>query len=340
MLCCGQCFNDRGLKKQIIPQSSTERGTCPICGSTDQALIEPIALGDYFEFLIGIYRPDEDGKLLVEWLIEDWVLFKHSGIDQARANALLAAILDDGEIVRQKFVPMEQYQSDRLDHWEKLRQELMHRNRFFPDTEFDRERLEDLLSSLILDKDDESNLWYRARIEKGGQPYPVKEMGAPPERVASHGRANPAGIPYLYLGSTQQTAVAEVRPHPGERVCVAEFVIDVDLQIVDLREPRSLVSPFLLSDESAVGLLRGDIEFLERLGQELTTPVLPMSAAIDYIPSQYLCEFIKKCGYHGLIYSSSVSDGVNLALFDPAKAKVGDTKEFEVTRVTVDMIQM
>ncbi|WP_244510957.1 RES domain-containing protein [Mesorhizobium sp. LCM 4576] len=50
-------------------------------------------------------------------------------------------------------------------------------------------------------------------------------MGAPPKRRSSHGRANPAGIPYLYLGSLPETAAAEIRPHTGEVACVADFTI-------------------------------------------------------------------------------------------------------------------
>lgn len=38
-------------------------------------------------------------------------------------------------------------------------------------------------------------------------------------------------------------------------------------------------------------------------------PVVPQAAAIDYTPSQYLCEFIKKCGYNGVVYLSSVIEG-------------------------------
>jgi hypothetical protein len=38
--------------------------------------------------------------------------------------------------------------------------------------------------------------------------------------------------------------------------------------------------------------MRSDLPFLERLGDELTRPVVPQAAAIDYTPSQYLSEFI------------------------------------------------
>lgn len=188
--------------------------------------------------------------------------------------------------------------------------------------------------------EDQDRDWFRARIQKSSAPYPGEQMGAPPKHLASHGRANPAGIPYLYLGSKTGTAVAEVRPHPGETVCVAAFRLESGLKVVDLRNPRQLVSPFLLADEDDIALLRGDIEFLERLGTELTTPVLPNAAAIDYIPSQYLCEFIKKCHHNGVLYSSSISDGVNLALFDPALATVGNVELYKVQSVDVSIDQL
>jgi hypothetical protein len=99
-----------------------------------------------------------------------------------------------------------------------------------------------------------------------------------------------------------------------------------------------MVSPFLLEDAEDIGRMRSDLPFLERLGDELTRPVVPQSAAIDYIPSQYLCEFIKKCGYDGVIYRSSVSDGINLALFDPALAQFGHVTQYRVARVSVDVV--
>ena len=335
MMCCAKCFGDRGLRREIIPLHSSELGSCSYCESENQHLIKPNQLADYFELLISIYRSDDDGKTLVEWLKEDWSLFEHPKLDNAHAKELLAEILNDGEIVRKRFIPSELCHSDRLDRWEELRKELMHQNRFFPEVDIDINRLEELLSSLIVDQEEMPEVWYRARIQQGDVPYKISDMGAPPERVASHGRANPAGIPYLYLGSTHNTAISEIRPHPGEVACVVKFTLNQDMKIVDLREPRKLVSPFLLEDEQEIALLRGDIEFLEKLGKELTTPVLPTAAAIDYIPSQYLCEFIKKCGYRGVIYKSSVSDGINLALFNPSDAKPGTLKHYTISTVSV-----
>lgn len=334
MMCCANCFGDKFLKKEISFRS-TESGRCPYCNSENQQLIDPKNLSDYFELVASIYRHENTGKTLIEWFKEDWSLFEHPRMDNAHAKELLADILDDGEIVRKNFVPSELCQTDRLNLWEALRKELMHQNRFFPQTEIDQERLMVLLSMLIIDQEEVPQFWHRARIQQGNDFYEISDMGAPPERTAAHGRANPAGIPYLYLSSTHDTAISEIRPHPGEVACVARFMVNQNLKIVDLREPRKIVSPFPLTDANEIALLRGDIEFLEKLGKELTTPVLPTAASIDYIPSQYLCEFIKKCDYKGVIYKSSVSEGINLALFYPTDAEATTKKHYRISKVSI-----
>jgi hypothetical protein len=296
-------------------------------------LVAPSELADVFELLISAYELDDTGATLVELMKEDWRLFSHPAMDVAHAKELLGEILNNGELVRKKFVPSAKYTSAGLVQWETLRDELMYKNRYFLDQAIDGDRLKELLA--FLPADDMPAVWHRARIMVGDAVYPLTEMGSPPKRLVSHGRANPAGIPYLYVGSQPDTAIAEVRPHTGEMACVADFTITGGLTAVDLRNPRALVSPFLLADAGAIGQLRADIPFLERLGEELTRPVLPRGAAIDYVPSQYLCEFIKKSGYDGVVYRSSVSSGINLALFDPGRAVPGVVATYSVDSVTV-----
>lgn len=333
--CCHACFGDRGLRRDIIPTLSTVSGDCGYCATTAVPLVEPIALRDVFELLISVYELNPMGQTLVDWLRADWQLFNHPAMDVAHAKELLSDILDDGDIVRKKFSPSAAYHSEALARWETLRDELMWKNRYFLNEVLDTDRLRELLGHLPAD--DMPTTWYRARILDREMPFTIGEMGAPPARRATHGRANPAGIPYLYLGSLPATAAAEVRPHTGEVACVADFSVTPPLNAVDLRNPRGLVSPFLLAEARAIGQLRADIAFLERLGEELTRPVLPSGAAIDYIPSQYLCEFIKKVGYDGVVYRSSVSERINLALFDAAKAKPGEVSLYRITKVSVEV---
>jgi RES domain-containing protein len=333
MDCCANCFGDQGLT-EIIEARSSARGRCPYCESEDVDLLDPRLLGNYFSQLLPVYEPAEDGKLLVEWFKEDWCLFQHERLDAVRASALLAEILDDGDIVRRSFVPSTRYTSDPPAQWEQLRSELMYKNRYHPESPFDKDRLTALLD--FLETKEVGATWYRARIQPDQQPLTLDQMGPPPSRSVSHGRANPSGIPYLYLGSTVQTAISEIRPHTGELACVATYEVPAGLRVADLRNPRKLVSPFRLDDENQVGQMRIDVGFLEQLGDELTRPVLPQGAAIDYVPSQYLCEFIKTCKFDGVIYRSSVSDGINLALFNPDSGQRRELRRYRVTRVSVE----
>ena len=285
----------------------------------------------------GIYVPADNGHSLLDMLQRDWELFDFNRIDPANATLLLADILDDPEINYKKFTPSDLCHSDTLERWRNVRTELKHQNRFFPKTEFSLDRIEQLLSHLQVYVSDVTLIWYRARIQEGVAPFPPEEMGAPPRDKATHGRANSAGIPYLYLASDKQTAASEIRPHPGEAVCVAETTVSDTLSLVDLRRPRVTVSPFSLSSENEVARIRGDLDFLEFFGEELSRPVIPQSAAIEYIPSQYLCEFIKGCGYDGVLYCSSVGEGSNLALFDPPLATTGEVISLKVERVSVEL---
>lgn len=343
--CCASCFGDPGLTRSIIPLVVSDGtgmprvGNCGYCRTANTTTITPGALSQWFEMVLDCYVPEQTGKPLATILSEDWRLFDHPAMDEAHANELLAEILDDGEIVRQSFAPVDLPVAETPQRWEDLRDEMMHRNRWFLDDPLDLDRLGELLDQLLTPADEFSGItdqWYRARLLADNRPLHLENMGAPPSHLAGHGRANPAGIRYLYLGSTEKTAVAEVRPHTGEMACVAAFKVP-PIRALDLREARKSVSPFILENREQMLALRAGLPLLERLGEELTKPVQPRSAAFEYIPSQYLCEFIKKQGYQGVIYRSSVSDGVNLALFDPDLASGTKVWVARVGRVSVEI---
>lgn len=336
MKCCAACIGDNGLLR-TFPSFTSEHGNCDYCRTTNVLIVQPAALSDLIAPLIRIYEPSEEGRLLVQCLREDWGMFEHERMDDARAAALLAEILDDGEMVRKCFTPSASYETDSLSRWEILREELMYGNRYFPSTEIRQERLIELLDLLKTPEVELPTQWHRARLMTHKTAFSIGDMGAPPKEIAKHGRANPAGIPYLYLCSEPRTAVAEIRPHTGEQACIATFTTSQNLSVVDLRNPRHTISPLDFGDEEKIGYLRSDLRFLTRLGDELTRPVIPRSAAIDYVPSQYLCEFIKKCGYDGLIYSSSVGDGINMALFDQQNANTEKVTVHAVKRVFVEI---
>ena len=219
--CCSECFGDPGLRNSIIPSLSTgvapdDARTCDYCHTRSVKLVEPSQLRQWFEMLIDVYTVDNEGRPLVDWLRDDWRLFRHPVMDDAHAKELLADVLDNGEIVRMAFMPSDHYENESLRRWDDLRDEMMHRNRWFLDEPIDLERLRQLLDLLIAPAQELPETWFRARLLSDDEPYPIEKMGAPPHRRAGHGRANPAGIRYLYLGSEPETAVAEIRPHTGE----------------------------------------------------------------------------------------------------------------------------
>ncbi len=89
-------------------------------------------------------------------------------------------------------------------------------------------------------------VWWRAQLGHAHRPF--YEEGEylydenapyPPERMkplrdrAVEGRANPKGIPYLYLATKRETALAEVRPWIGSLISVGGFEILRELRIVN-----------------------------------------------------------------------------------------------------------
>ena len=332
--CCPNCFGDYGLEKSIFPSLNAQIGNCNFCLSTNVDVLTPSLLVDSFQPLVEIYKKDNNGKPLAELLKKDWLLFDNRDLSNNSIIDLLDDILGIKGISQEKFSLSNSYKSDKLESWNKFREEIRYKNRWFLEDIIDLEQLGSLLTNLHAV--DLPKKWYRARLGKYNEFFELQQMSSPPKNLSTFGRANPAGIPYLYLASNKETALAEVRPQNKENATIAEFLIE-DLLAVDLRNPRKHISPFILQDTEKIGELSVELPFLEILGQELTRPVLPFEAAINYTPTQYLCEFIKSKNYDGVIYSSSVSDGFNFALFDQNKAK-SVTVEHYVANVSVSCV--
>jgi len=142
-------------------------------------------------------------------------------------------------------------------------------------------------------------------------PLPAERM-APPGNRAREGRANPKGIPVLYLATHQKTAVAEVRPWIGLDVSVAQFKLGREVRIVECTtDDHRLMAygsePDPKERERAVWY---DID------RAFSQPINPVDDTADYAPTQVLAEFFRENGFDGIAYRSSLGEGHNLALFD------------------------
>lgn len=332
MYCCAKCFGNSFLDRRI-PELSRQTGNCNFCAAINVALVEPIVLLDYFQSVCSIYAEDHsaDAKLLVAWFQEDWQIF--TSIDSFKAQALLGEILNDGEIVRKTHLPVNVPALAAVEKWGSFRDEIMWKNRFFVQHELDLERLKSLFDSYLeTDASEFTDQIYRARIQSDNSAIPLDKMGRPPAAHVKNGRANPVGIPYLYAASTADTAIAETRPHPGDLLTVAKFRVTSPLRLLNLMHPRKTISPFEV-DESELPALRQELAFLCQLESELSKPILPRVADLEYLPTQYLCEFIKNCGYDGVVFKSSISSGVNIALFDESKVRAEELTQHKVTKL-------
>ena len=330
MNCCPNCFSDNFLKNHISALSN-KTGQCSFCKTRNVELLEPLELFDRFEPLLNLYETYYKGSSLIDLVQSDWNVF---AIGQRRIQQkLLKAITDNKDLYKFKYRPKHLQDKTNIEQWGKFREELKHNNRFFPSNAPDREQLEPigLYIGYVLKKGD--HILYRARINNSDKPYEIDEMGKPSPLISTSGRANPFGIPYLYLSSTLETAISEVRGHKGEKVTIVEFHLEEDLELADLRDPKNTISPFELNDENDIELIYKNLPYLTLLGNELSKPIVPRDANLEYLPSQYLCELLKHIGFHGIIYGSSISDGDNFVIFQDKKLKPVSTSQYIITSV-------
>ena len=139
--------------------------------------------------------------------------------------------------------------------------------------------------------------------------YNAAESTAPKAELVTSGRANPDHIRYLYLCKDNLTPVYEVRPYIGQTVSVAKFKLTRDVKVYDLTKD--------IKEE------QNNIQFeslFNSIGRMFSRPYT--GEASKYIPTQYLAEEIKRMGFDGIRFKSSLNEGgVNLLLFDPEVCK-------------------
>lgn len=159
-------------------------------------------------------------------------------------------------------------------------------------------------------------------------PYPPSRM-IPLMHEAREGRANPKGIPYLYLANNQDTASSEVRPWLGSYITTAEFLTKRDLSIVDCSKfhDRTFIHLDEPKNEQKVKTVWSHID------RAFSRPTTDTDRAANYAPTQIIAELFKSEGYDGLAYKSALSDGYNVALFDVELASIGKRFVSEVEKV-------
>ncbi|MFK5985139.1 MAG: RES family NAD+ phosphorylase [Pseudomonadota bacterium] len=341
MNCCEFCFDDFYIKKFIIQNNET--GPCNFCNSQHGQIIYTDLLSSIFLPICDLYQEDSEGRYLWNQLNDDWKVFSK----QTNKDELLKKIL--GEESQIDLALPYQFLSQSLkekskkyhENWDEFTRQIKWDNRFQIDLHDGDINSQNWMVNSFLALEttlDKTIQLYRARLNNKPEFYPVDNMGAPPKEKVGNGRANPVGIPYLYLASSCDTAISEVRPALGQYICVGNFTIHDSLRLVNLVN----ISPFQFHQFNCEELLP-QVSFFRKLSDELSKPILPSNSNIDYLPTQFLSEMIKRGGWDGIQFKSCQSsnednESINVILFDPNNAICGEVNLFQTTNIKHDYV--
>lgn len=348
--CAVDIFLDPSIHS--IGESFTILGECHYSGRQNVPLIPLSFLGEVLENLFSLYTVANEENLgvdLIDHILDFWPgLFDLGKTKKAKLSILLENILKETEtletsLVSRKviFLPEansinQDFQFDLNSRWEKLTEELKYQNRFFLSEELDWDSIGTTLQ-LLVKFHEKGKRYFRARISDDD--LKISQMGKPHKEKASAGRANPVGIPYLYLATDPETTYYESRAGLHEQIFLGEFVSREILMVVSL-ERIEFLGPVEIHemgfDLEEFIRFRG---FLMKLSQELSKPIRKKDSDFDYLPTQYLCEYIKSVlGFDGVQYQSSMNpSGSNLAIFNDHKVECISVKVLKVDEVKYEV---
>jgi len=313
---CSNCFSDPELRGFI--QSSGKHGNCDICNSRESQTLELAELFDFFQELLNNFQTSEAGSPLKSKIQENWNFFS----SHQSANKILNEVLQyiNSDITSSN--DLVQYTSEIVNnysYWDELKEDLKWKRRFLPDLEIIQDLGWDGFFNTQYELKHDTKL-FRARVhhESEQKAYKAEKMMCPEPKISKGGRANPSGIPCLYLSDNHETVLYEVRASYLDELSIGEFQLKKELEkvkIVDFTEDTSLFQPSAVNETIKGRLLR------DKISRELSKPMRRYDTDIEYIPTQFICEFIKVfTGASGIRFSSSLHPkGNNIVIFDQTK---------------------
>ena len=342
MYCCENCFKDRELKS-IVKQSQIT-SDCDFCSSKDVLVVELEnnedirsnfeELLDIYDLVIDVEEQERFGARPIEnILVEDWNIFNFNGESVRRFIRCLFPEKD----IESPFAITRSFENGFLDEysllgryeWEDFVKEIKQINRFH--TNKINENILHKLIKTICKQYKSGQKFFRARIWSETEGYTIDKMGAPPFEKASAGRVSAEGIRCLYLADSIETTLHETRAGMHDRATVATFRLKVDVEVIDLAALDS-ISPFYGVD---MVMLAINMHHLRKISADIAKPLRKYDSNLDYLPTQFICDFIKSEGFAGVEYNSVMhSDGINLAIFDENLFECVDVKHYDITTIS------
>lgn len=355
MICCENCFNDIEIK--AIIKSLGQKGTCELCGKRNVYIYNTDTndnLAEMFDDLLGIYTiaedlpsyyPKENIDLLKYELCKRWNLFNIDGdlVYKVITGICHEKYKEQPELFDSPIGILELNQEEYLKEysimknfqWKDFVKDIKTKNRFHTDF-MNKEILYNFCNS-IKKVYKQGTIFYRARICKNELGFSADEMGAPPTGVATAGRANPEGISYLYLANEVDTALCEIRAGAYDYVSIGKFVLKQDIEIVNLTIVDR-ISPFWGFNKTVHAVNK---KHLQKISEEIAKPLRRHDSHLDYLPTQYICDFIKSRGFAGIEYKSTIkTDGYNLAIFNENLFECEAVQVLDIREVSYDYEQL
>ncbi len=348
MNCCVNCFSDPGLRSRI-EAISLSTGNCDFCESVGVSIADCTLLTESFESIFDLYtdHPTAVNSLKVdkpfflhEHISAYWpTLFNTNKLKKKDIKQLVHHIgqeywlgikaLLESPVEFRVFIDKDKPYSNDLElQWDSFAEGIKHQNRFFLSDALDLDVLESTLLRFAKTYP-AGHQFYRARISD--EPLNHNQLGKPPADKTTPGRANPVGIPYLYVSDSEQTTLYETRIALHESITVGKFVLSKPLQVISLKNIADY-GPFEVQDMGfAIHEFIEIRPYLIKLEDELSKPVRKQDVHLDYLPTQFLCEYIKSKGFDAIEYRSAMNaEGYNLAVFDEDKLDCIDVKFYTV----------
>jgi len=342
MRCCSECFTSTYLKDVI--NSNNILGNCDFCNSQNVSVYNPEELTLFFQNILDLYLPSKNiGSSIEEQIEKDFKgkIFSPK-ITNKRKDLLAKIIANDfsqyKKLFKGKILLKHQYDSSTdvivkplQISWERFADEIKAINRFHLQNALDLEKLKILLSRYVR-RIPKGKLFFRARISDSINGFATNEMGCPPKDKTKGGRANPPGISYLYLGDSIKTTLYETRATLFDYVSIGHFQLKEEIEVINLR--GDTYDPILLADRNELEDFLVHLPFIAKLEQELSKPRRRSDNELDYLPTQYLSEFIKSMGFHGVEYQSSLfENGYNLAIFNSTNFTCKKVEVYEIDKI-------
>lgn len=328
MLICSNCFNDVELQIAVSNESSGV-GICEACGQEDY-IVDTNLFADFFKELLHLFKPTRDGIDIVSILQKDWDIFVNDKIARIIISYFLS--LDNyGYDINDKVGYIDVIK-DIISIWDDIKREVREEKRFFANLSFfDGNNM--IEANTTIPKD---TVLYRARIIPSDRTYLTKnDMGCPPIGKATAGRANPLGIPYLYLCKNEETTYYEVRALYLDKLTIGSFKTTRDLNILDFTSAMSLYYAYNNSTISLSEVIAKQ-KILQLISKDLSKPLRRYDSELEYVPTQLICEYCKINGIDGICFNSSLHNGgVNVVLFDSSLAKCTKVKSREIRDVHI-----